>query len=161
MLKVETCACWRSNYSIIIFLSLQWRRQGGAQPPNELKNHHCEKMKSEEKLRGGGDDYVQSSNVRSFSANSHPEKARNRICGTLDFKIFRGSRPPDPPRIACAFGARILPPPETMTPTTPLFLCLGCLPEVVYLSQAKTMTDLTLGKHLIFSFGILGFFLET
>ena len=31
--------------------------QGGAQPPTELKDHPCEKMKSEEKLRGG-DDYV-------------------------------------------------------------------------------------------------------
>ena len=31
---------------------------GGAQPPIKLKDHPCEKMKSEEKLRGGGDDYV-------------------------------------------------------------------------------------------------------
>ena len=35
----------------------QWRRQRGARglspPPNELKDHPCEKIKSEEKLRGG------------------------------------------------------------------------------------------------------------
>ena len=63
-----------------------------------------------------------SSKVRSFSAKSYPEKAGNRICGTLDFKIFEaGNLPPDPPRIACAFGGRILPPPpETMTVATPL-----------------------------------------
>ena len=64
-------------------------------------------------------DYVSSSKVRSFSAKSHPKNAGKRICGTLDFKIFRGSMPPDPPRIARAFGARI-PPPETMTLATPL-----------------------------------------
>ena len=50
-----------------------------------------------------------SSKVRSFSAKSHPEKAGNRICGTLDFKIFGGSMPPDPPRMSRAFGARKLP----------------------------------------------------
>ena len=32
---------------------------GGAQPPNELKDHPCEEVKSKLKLRGGGgDDYV-------------------------------------------------------------------------------------------------------
>ena len=42
----------------------QWRRQGGgggkggSASPNELKDHPCEKMKSEEKLREGDDDYV-------------------------------------------------------------------------------------------------------
>ena len=32
--------------------------KGGAQPPNELKVHPYEKMKSKENLRGGGNDYV-------------------------------------------------------------------------------------------------------
>ena len=32
--------------------------KGGLSPSNELKDHPCERMKSEEKLRGGGDDYV-------------------------------------------------------------------------------------------------------
>ena len=40
----------------------------------------------------------------------------NRICGTLDFKIFPGSMPPDPPRMTRAFGARILPPPRNYDP---------------------------------------------
>ena len=43
--------------------------QGGAQPPPiELKDHPYEKMKFEEKLRGGGDNYVVKS-VPILSAN--------------------------------------------------------------------------------------------
>ena len=54
-----------------------------------------------------------------FSAKSQPENAGNRICGTLDFKIFRGSMPTDPARMARAFGARISPnppPPPKLRP---------------------------------------------
>ena len=60
---------------------------------------------------------ILSSKFRLYSAKSHPKDAGNRICGTLDFKIFRGSMPPDPPRMAHAFGVR---PPKTMTLATPL-----------------------------------------
>ena len=60
---------------------------------------------------------ILSSKLRLYSAKSHPKDAGNRICGTLDFKIFRGSMPPDPPRIAHAFGVR---PPKIMSLATPL-----------------------------------------
>ena len=60
---------------------------------------------------------ILSSKLRLYSAKSHPKVAGNRICGTLHFKIFRGSMPPDPPRMAHAFGAR---PPKTMSLATPL-----------------------------------------
>ena len=35
-----------------------------------------------------------------FFCKISPAKCRNRICGTLDFKISRGSMPPDPLRMA-------------------------------------------------------------
>ena len=60
---------------------------------------------------------ILSSKLRLYSAKSHPKVAGNRICGTLHFKIFRGSMPPDPPRMAHAFGVR---PPKTMSLATPL-----------------------------------------
>ena len=40
-------------------------------------------------------------------AESNLENAVNGISGVLDFKIFRGSMPPDPPRRANAFGVRL------------------------------------------------------
>ena len=50
---------WKANGTIQRSRSPQnqWRRQGGQgglSPSNDLKDHPCEKMKSEEKLRGGG-----------------------------------------------------------------------------------------------------------
>ena len=44
------------NHNILIYSEWQqWHRQGGGglSPPNDLKDHPCEKMKSEEKLKGG------------------------------------------------------------------------------------------------------------
>ena len=55
-----------------------------------------------------------------FSGKSHPENVGKRICGTLDFKIFLGCLTSDTPRLDRALGARILPPPEIITLTTPL-----------------------------------------
>ena len=58
--------------------------------------------------------------IKTLFCKISPERYRkSHLRGTLDFKIFRGSMPPDPPRMAHAFGVR--PPPKTMTLATPLY----------------------------------------
>ena len=41
------------------------------------------------------------------SAESNLEEAVNGVSGVLNFKIFRGSMPPDPPKRANAEGVRL------------------------------------------------------
>ena len=84
----------------------QWRRQEGAMrgsvpPPMSCKTTPVKRWNPR---RNWGE--ILKSKI--FSAKSHPQNAGNRNCDTLDFKIFRGSMPPDPTRMTRAFGARTL-----------------------------------------------------
>ena len=65
-------------------------------------NKSCEKR---------GTMYLYSLQYYDFILKTLPVKWRNRICGNLNFTIFQGSMPPDPPRMPRALGARYSPPP--------------------------------------------------
>ena len=118
--------CWQVRFALFVPRSLRHTSgvdkrggegQGGLSPPPPVSWRTTPvKYEIRGEIEGGGDEYVQSAKVRSFSAKSHSENAGNRICGTLDFKIFRGCMPPDRHRIARAFGACILPPLPNLWP---------------------------------------------
>ena len=71
--------------------------KGGLSPPNELKDHPCEKMKSEEKLRGGGRWLCVILKSKMFFCKFSPAKCRKSHFRYSRFQNFPGEHAPGPP----------------------------------------------------------------
>ena len=86
------------NHNILIYSEWQqWRRQGGLNPSNDLKDHPCEKMKSEKKLRRGGDDYSAILKSKIFFCKISPAKCRKSHLRYSRFQNFPGGACPRTP----------------------------------------------------------------